>query len=160
LSMSIGQKSIDIDWERTFVTGLCDVTVRYLPETHQIEWIHEVCSGFHLQQSYLFAMVLNQQYNFAFSFAFPFSSNKTESKDSNESKETINRPCACIFFRQSLISLVQRIGQCAAPFVSVLKKEPIWIQTWSLFREECGSTAFQDVATFILDLQQRGSGKK
>jgi hypothetical protein len=159
LPLAKGQRSITIDFDNTYVSSLFDVSIRYIPNHHQIEWIHECCNGFHVQQSLLFSNILSTQYKMVCNCSFVCNGSfdgdtKDEKKEENETpKETLS--CLCMTFRVSLLNLVYRICGYAAPYINILKLEPIWIDTWKSFRDECGPSAFQDVATFLMELQQK-----
>lgn len=134
LHMARGMRGEPDDLSTSYVDGLCATTFRYTAATHNIEWIHEHCGPFYKYQSEMFADLFHRTHQLVF-------------EDSEH--------CLCTIVRLPFADLMKRLIQSAAPFVAVLKNEPIWCKTWKQYRTECGDEAFQDVATCLLEMQQK-----
>lgn len=129
------------DIDNTFIHGLTPIEFRYVAKTHQVEWIHTSCNDFEYQQCEIACYAAQKQYKIVMN------------KNNNDDNE-----CLCQYFQMRCLDFVRHLCRLVAPFVAVLKQDSHWIRTWNQYRKECGDVAFQEVATFLLELQH-GSKK-
>jgi hypothetical protein len=143
--MANDSKSMDSTWESLYVDDILDIEFRYLPQLHQIEWIHARCNAFHQAQSLFFAQYMMNVYRSC-------QHENKDVKDDKYDKNTKESDCFCQRLQLRFCDLVDRVCHLSAPFIIVLKEQLIWKSCWTLFRHECGDKLFQEIATRLLEL--------